>query len=338
MKEHNINTLNDSNLGQIEDLWLQKIDKSLKNLNQIKNIIKSSIFNLSILNNQELYLDFTGSFTIDDEKGNLNRYINYENLIELRGRATLTKKTVDKKSEKEKEINELKKKFEERVNEIEILFDLLKKIAEKGYCEDVKITVEIKEGKPSFFSKEINFKNFDECREYLNILLFNTTTSQIKYYKNKNTQLIRYIYGRQFNLLNSFLKNLSNTSLSAFLKYLTNDKIKSDFNLEKINFKYDHNLNKEDKYVCLLENINKFLNEFLVRNDLTLEFIYKQNIIKDKFKNDFKGLYTYLLKDDEGIQKGVEEHILNWYNYLTGNIPMAQTVLLCNEETTCEEI
>ena len=69
-----------------------------------------------------------------------------------------------------------------------------------------------------------------------------------------------------------------------------------------------------------------------------MEFIYKQNIIIDKYRKDFKGLYTYLLKDDKVIQKGVEEHILYWYHFLTGNPPMAQTVLLCNEETNLKKL
>ena len=327
---------------------LQKLDKSQATLKQIKNIITSSNFNLSILNNQQIYLQFNGTFIIDDEKKEekekeiIRRDINYENLIELRGRAMLTKKLGDEKSKEEKVIHELNKKFAERVNEIEKLFDLLKKIAEKGYCEDIQILVDIKEGKPSFYSEEMNFENFEECRKYLSNILTKTIETQKNYYKNKDTQLIRYIYGRQFNLLNGFLKNLLNASLSAFLKFLTNDSIKSDVNLEKINYNYDYDLNRIDKYACLLENINKFLNEFLEKNKITLELIYKQNIIKDKYRNNnkkvFKGLYTYLLKDDKGIQKGVEEHILYWYHFLTGNPPMAQTVLLCNEETTCEEI
>jgi energy-coupling factor transporter ATP-binding protein EcfA2 len=96
-------------------------------------------------------------------------------------------------------------------------------------------------------------------------------------------------------------------------------------------------LNK-DEYICLLENINKFLESFLSKNKIKLEQIYQQNIIKKEY--NFKGLYTYLLEDDKAgeVQKGVEEHILNWYHFLTGNPPMAQTILLCNEETSSEEI
>ena len=51
-------------------------------------------------------------------------------------------------------------------------------------------------------------------------------------------------------------------------------------------------------------------------------------------------VYIHILEDDKigEVQKGIEEHILNWYYFLTGYPPMAQTVLLCNEETTSEEI
>ena len=326
-----------NNSGQIQELYLQKLDKSQATRKQIKNIVKSSNFIISIKNEQETYLEFYGSF-INDEKDKGNRTINFEDLIELRGRAMLAKKLGDEKSKEEKEIHELNKKFAERVNEIEKINDLLKKIAEKGYCENIKISVDIKDTNPVFYSSEYNFKDYEECSKYLNTILIKTTETQINYYKNEKTQLIRYIYGRQFNLLNSSLKNLSNSSISAFLKFLTNDQIQADVKLDKIDYNYNYDLNKKDKYVCLLENVNQFLKSFLDTNKLTLDLIYKQNIIKDKYKNEFKGLYTYYLKDDQGVQKGVEEHILNWYHFLTGNPPMAQTVLLCNEETTSEEI
>ena len=159
---------------------------------------------------------------------------------------------------------------------------------------------------------------------------------QTKYYKDEKKQLIRYIYGRQFNLLHGFLKNVSNESLTPFLKFLTNDSIEGNVDLDKNDYIYQDLTN--DKYQNLLENINNFLESFLKKNNITLDKIYKQNIIKKEY--NFKGLYTYLLEDDIAgeVQKGIEEHILNWYHFLTGNPPMAQTILLCNEETNSEEI
>ena len=329
-----------NNSGQIQELFAQKLDKSQATLKQIKNIVNGSNFTLFISKSDEIYLKFNGNF-INDEK--VEKEINFDNLIELRGRAMLTKKLGNEKSKEEKQIHEFNKKFAERVNEIEKINELLKKIGEKGYSEDIKISINIKDGAPVFCYEENrnfkNFKDYEDCISYLNNILIKTIDTQLKYYKKKETELIRYIYGRQFNLLNCYLKNFKNdSSLSAFLKYLTNDRIDAKVNLDNIPYDYDYTLNQNDNYVCLLDNINKFLTSFLKKNNITLHCIYEQNIIKEEYKNDFKGLYTYLLQDDKDIQKGVEEHILNWFHFLTGNPPMAQTVLLCNEETSSEEI
>ena len=95
--------------------------------------------------------------------------------------------------------------------------------------------------------------------------------------------------------------------------------------MEKIQFDYDLGLGKGNKYICSLENINNFLNKFFNENRLTLEIIYQQNLIKEKYTNEFIGLYTYILEYDKSgkVQKGVEEYILNWYHFLTRNPPMA---------------
>ena len=326
-----------NNFGQIQELFSQKLHKSQASLKQIKDIIKHSSFTLSIENLKESYLSFVGSFK--NEK-NEERNINYEGIIELRGRAMLTKKLGNEKSKEEKETFELNKKFAERINQIEKINDLLKKIAEKGYSENIKITVDIEDTKAIFYTDNTKFKDYEDCSNYLNNILIKTTETQIDYYKNEETHLIRYIYGRQFNLFNNYLKNLSNISMAPFLKFMTNDKIPQTVNLEKIQYDYNYDLNK-DSYICLLENINKFLSEFIKENlKNNIAKIYEQNIIIDKYKEEFKGLYTYLLEDDKigEVQKGVEEHILNWCHFLTGNPPMAHTILLCNEETTSEEI
>ena len=73
---------------------------------------------------------------------------------------------------------------------------------------------------------------------------------------------------------------------------------------------------------------------------MKLEKIYKQNLIIDSFQEKCLGLFTFCLKDDILVEeeKSIEEHILRIYQFLTGNLPMAQTILICNKETTSEEI
>ena len=112
------------NFGQIRELFSQKLDKSQATLKQIRNIVKSSSFTLSIDNLKEPYLIFNGSFQNEKKE---NKNINFEDIIELRGRAMLTKKLGDEKSKEEKETFELNKKFAERINEIEKINSLLKK-------------------------------------------------------------------------------------------------------------------------------------------------------------------------------------------------------------------
>ena len=333
-----------NNSGQIQELFSQKLDKSQATLKKIKNILKNSSFTLSIENTDESYFKFKGNYINEEKKeGNIKQTdmtINYDELIELRGRAMLTKKLGKDNSKEEKATFEINKKFAEKVNEIEKINGILKKIAEKGYSENIRIFVDIKNSNTKYCTENKKFNDYEECSQYFNKILTEITDIQIKYYKNKETQLIRYIYGRQFNLLCGCLRNLTNNSLAPFLRYLTNDIIEPSVNLEKIDFLYNNDLGKGNNYICTLENINNFLKKFLDDNQINLEKIYQQNIIKDKYKDQFIGLYTYLLEDDKigEVQKGVEEHILNWYHFLTGHSPMAQTVLLCNEETTSEEI
>ena len=321
-----------TNSGQIIELFDKKLDKSQANLKKIKNIMISSKFILSMTNKKEQYLQFKGNYTDIDDK--TEKQIYFEEIKELRGRAMLTKKLGEEKSKEEKEIFKYNESYAKRVNEIEKINQLLEKLGEKGYSEKLEIIIDIKETNPEFKMDDTKLENYDECSQLLNNLLDKTTETQINYYNNKETELIRYLFGRQFTLF----KDPSNNNLKPFLKFLTNDSGKTK-NLDKINFKYDSTLH-EDKYICLMENINNFLTNFLVESKLTLKSIYSQNMVKKKYENEFIGLYTYLLEHDKTgeVQKGIEEHILDWYYFLTDHPPMAQNVLLCNEETTSEEI
>jgi len=325
-----------NNAAQIQELLTKNLDKSQATLQQIKDIMKASTFSLSIDNNQDPYLKFEGEFK-NGENQEVKKINNYDDINELRERAMLTRKLGDDKSQEEKKIFNLYKLFSERVGEIEKINQLLTKLGEKGYSENIKIVIDIKENIPSFSIDDKNMENYKNCSTHLDSLNWRITDIQTRYYKNE--ELIRYVYGRQFNLLNSCLRKERNNALVPFLKFLTNDQVDSNKKLKEIEFGYDYELD-ENKYVCLFENIKKFLGDFLKSNNLTLETIYKQNIIKQKYQERFHGLFTYLPEDDKigEVQKGIEEHILNWFYFLTDHPPMAQTVLLCNEETTSEEI
>ena len=135
------------NFGQIQDLFSQKLDKFPYFLRQIKDIIKSSNFTLSIDNLNEPYLKFIGNF---ENEINENKPINYETIIKLRDKV--------RKSKEEKESFEFNKIFVERINEIETINDLLKKIVEKGYSENITISVDIVEKNSIYYNEIISLK------------------------------------------------------------------------------------------------------------------------------------------------------------------------------------
>ena len=134
-------------------MFSQKLDKSKANLKQIKNLIKSSNFTLSLKKKEESYLNFNAYFL--EEK--LKKDINYEYLIELRGRAIITKKLGNEKSKEEKEIFEIIKILEERVNEIEKINSL-----------NNEIFIEIKDTKAKFSFQKDKFNGYESYIKYLN--------------------------------------------------------------------------------------------------------------------------------------------------------------------------
>ena len=186
----------------------------------------------------------------------------------------LSKKLGEEKSKEEKEIFQFNKSFAERVNEIEKINQLLTKLGEKGYSENLKISINIQDSNAIFKMNEQQLDNYEDCSQNLINILSKTIETQTNYYKDKRTELIRYLYGRQFTLF----KASSNISLEPFLKFLTNDSIEAK-NLDKEIYEYDRSLSK-DNYICLLENINKYLTNFLSKNNLTLEMIYRRTYIK----------------------------------------------------------
>ena len=156
--------------------------------------------------------------------------------------------------------------------------------------------------------------------------------TQINAYKSNDTQLIRFIYGRQFTFVNKCLKNNNLKNIEPLLNYLMNNLYKDNISKFEYEEKAKDSDNKYmDKYINVINNCIKYFKEILKINNKSIKDIYKQNIINNKYS--FRGLYNYL-----AIGAGIEEQLLSWYYLLTKNYPIAQTLLLCNRETSSDEI
>ena len=110
-----------------------------------------------------------------------------------------------------------------------------------------------------------------------------------------------------------------------FLKYVTNELIVK--NLESYSYKKSQN-----PYQDIIINCEMFLNKILKLNKLSYEAIFKDTIIEQKTKiGRYKGIYTY-------FSENLEKDLFQIYKYFTFHNPVAQNILLCNKDSTIEEI
>ena len=339
-----------NNYPEIKNLFVSGYDKSETSKMKIGLICRKSKFILKNIKGKF----FEGEYY--NEKDECIK-IKKEKLLEFRDRAQLTKKV--KNDDEELKNLENYKKFVERVSEINNIHDVLKEIYMAGYPKEIEVQINLEKYKSNFLIIGLEKENEEkeeeeeggekkeeeekrenkeeeekrEKKKYQKALmklistLNNLRKAQIIAYKTY--PLIRFIYGRQFNLIYNILKEkkINIDKLSPFLMLLKNNIMKNDIS----NFSYKWH---ENVYEDMIENIERFLNEILKQKDekFNIENIYKETLVKKKDKgNKYKGLYLYLCDK-------LEKDLFQIYKYLTENNPVAQTVLLCNKETTNEEL
>ena len=83
---------------------------------------------------------------------------------------------------------------------------------------------------------------------------------------------------------------------------------------------------------AMYNNVEKYLEEIMEENKITEESIFENSIIKNEKYEDQKGFYIF--NSGENIYK----YILKFYHCLVGNDPPNFILLLCNDETSLEEI
>ena len=107
------------------------------------------------------------------------------------------------------------------------------------------------------------------------------------------------------------------------MKNITNNNYINDIKINNI-YKGKSNIKK------MYEIVNIYLNELYRANSISLVKVYKKAFLIDKSK---KGIYMNSCSSEE-----IENNIINCSLNLTGNFPIAQTVLYCNSSTIEEEI
>ena len=301
------------NYFEIRDLYTKNIDKSEFTKKKVNDLLEYSIFHIKNENN--IYI--CKCLMTDPKNEGKFKEINFDEILEIRDRALLKKK-----DDEDKSFYENAQTFSFLINNIDTLLDYIIENYEKGYPEKIELKIIIvkrkieiqSSSKDQFLVGENIPKTIANIRK-----LLNAQSEALKEYY-LSYPLIRFISGKLFSLFNQFLR-FNSIDLTYFLKYITND------NYKPIDFTYITNKNV---IKASIENTNNYLTELFSKNEMTQEIIFGGSILKD---NKFKGLKTHYSTRDT-----MEINVIKDFMYLTGNIPSPQTLLLCNRETTSEEI
>ena len=322
-----------NNYGQIK-LLNASVDKSEALKYKIKAIFDGCQFLLAnskmdIPNSKELLFKCSYETKVKDEIKKI--ILLREEILSLRDKALLAKTiTADYQY------------FIDSISEIINISNILKELFIKGYPTIITIKINysveiIKKKSENDNNEEIeinpkiicnideqNKNNFKEIIIALKNILTELKERQIKSYKDM--PLIRYLYGRQFNLLYDKYdeNNNNNNKIRPLLQYITNDSNKKE--IKGFKFKIDGDLISNN-----INDWNNYLNEVLKANNLDLKKIYKPTLIKQKILNKNTGVFTHFCEQ-------IEKNIFQIFKFLTGNNPIAQNILLCKKTTSNEEL
>ena len=206
----------------------------------------------------------------------------------------------------------------------------LKNILNKLYCSygyslmnDIMVDIDKKNISCNFQNKEYSLKEIKE--EFYEI----KEKCKISFEKIiKINKEIRFFNGKQLYLIYSSIKNKNYNEIKDLLRCMSNDLIK---NFDDNIFEIDDN--KIVQYEYMLETIKKYISKQLKYNGIKIEQIYQFNKLNDSFKNELlNGFYFYIKEND------LDLFLLTIFFNLTGNYPSINNLLLCNKDTSFEEI
>ncbi|OUM66214.1 hypothetical protein PIROE2DRAFT_59532 [Piromyces sp. E2] len=304
--------------NDFNDLYNNHINPNAMNKNHIKSIYQQSTFNL--LPDYSNYSNYncTAVYMYNEHKNERE----YEDIIDLKDVALL------RKNDQESDYIKICEIFSNIISDIQQIMELLNNISLKGYFEDISYSITVENGIAQGYqiNRDIEKKNLKEIINHLKeICRMQDKKLKLIYERDPNTRMIHgkqfnYIYNSAFNLLKPIANSNEKTPkiFNNILKFITNsnDNILNKFHIKSPTL--------DDMY----NNIIEYLKRLHVNT--SLERIFSKAKLLDK---NMRGLYSHSCSL-EYIEYNTVKCSLN----LTGNPPIAQTVLYCNNDTTSEEL
>ena len=297
---------------------------SNENFQKIKTIIKNDLI-INILQNKKEILYYNK---------NKNEVISLDELNNIKNH--IYKKIVNKNeinaNDETKSKNEILIFFIKIINNLEIIIKYINILKEKGSIFPINIHIRAKMNFAKYFLDDKEFK-FEDIKSFL-INAKNKYSIQLDTIYKKS-EFIRFLFGKQFQSMIMHLENNNNDD--SILRYILNntDNNKSVKKGDTIypyvpnyinNFELfnQNNLEKISNYI-------RYISSLFIKNNITLEEHY--NRMKIIPENEYKGLYLYQCKNSS-----MEEFIVKLYLNKLNQLPIAQNILISNEETSIDEI
>ena len=310
------------NFNYIKEFYLNILDKQNLNIIIVNKINENGIF----------VIEYNKIYKCECKLGN-KKILNLKKINELK--ETLQFNINDKKKENNLNL------FIENIFKINEIFNLICELNNLGYPHKLKIFIKLNKKEEEC---EYIFKNKSYKTTLIEII--ENLKKKIKIFKEKlifyyeENEILRFIYGKQFSLIYDFYfsKNNLNLEIVYLNKFFEiNDDIKdTDLKLYK-SFIYKENyeikdiFNNENSEIDDIFNIaNLYLKNLLEIGSKSIKDIIKKSKIK---YNEYNGIYSYSSTKDE-----LEKNIIFIHKYLTDNLNIPQTILICDEDLNKEKV
>ena len=289
--------------GEIKELY----DDSLSDHSEItKSLIKKLMSESTITILKEGH-----NFKFIGEYGE-NKTFDLKLLTELKNKALFAQNMIKEDEEYKLQIP----LFKEIVDNIKKLCENIQKLIFSGYPSDISIHLKMENN--VLKNRDEDNKDAGSIMKKYKELFEKFQGEIIQSYRTK--PLLRFLYGPLF--LSVIEKIKKEKEIAFLLKAISNGKI------SELPEKGKHQIPDDSKFSDIFNVINEYLEECLALNDLNLEIIFEKN----KMKTKRVGLYRLAVFED------VEKNLLKLYKQFTDNFPLSNTVLICNEYTSFEEI
>lgn len=357
--------------NQIEEL-LKNRNGYEKHLEEINMIMSESVFEIFYMENlvEENSKEFESGYNCQVTFSNKEKKKYFKDIIEMQQIASL--------SQNKSQNNNTLIIFIDTIDKIKDLLNYCNILTSKGYPDYFKFKLSIKNMKENYFKNLtgniVKEKTLDEQSKELKKILKKMENLQMDAYKN--SRYLKFFSGQQLLKLNNFIKNKitdnkeKKNQIKHLLIYLIRDKnINFNADYKYINYISDNNEDqnksdeeeeeiintsnkkKEDLIIFKLKkddlnideremintmnimflNIENYLTKIINESGLDEEKIFKDSLITNKDYKDEKGFF--ILEN-----KNIYEQALKFYNSLVGKNPPRYSILVCNDETTLEEL